>query len=88
MLGVEGRDWKVVIGRKKSGGGKKRGKYIVKDAFLKRVAIARFRHCLTSRGSWKFAQSSAGGGSLDASMTSACGHHKKCTRYLRWLTPL
>ena len=49
-LGVEGRDWKVVNGSKKGGGGKKRGTYVVKDAFLKRVALARYRHRLSPRG--------------------------------------
>ena len=48
-VGLEGRDWKVAVS-KKCGGGKKGGPYVVKDAFLKKVTLARYRHRLTPLG--------------------------------------
>ena len=48
-VGVKGRGWKVAAS-KKGGGGKKSGVHVVKDAFLKKVTLARCRHRLTPLG--------------------------------------
>ena len=44
-VGVEGRDWKVAAS-KKGGGGKNGDSYVIEDAFLKKVTLAKYRHCL------------------------------------------